>query len=312
MKRIWVHVGLAVSTALVTGAVVSACAHNNASLFIRQVLEPTIPSNGTCIYTADPTQATLNVGTVDLSFTSLTTYSPVILIGNQIIAQANLNEDRAETSRIIVNGAITRITDLAGGDVLAMLNGMCNPASGAKDDAACATGASVVNGTLATPVNPFSTAEASAVDPGTGTTASFATMSVTMVDSATVAILRAYFTNALNMNGAAAFSTSIQLLTYTKIEGTTQGNDPQESNELEFPVTFSYGNLVANLATESGSAVGYCLDTAISVPTTAQTCVYGQDIPVIVGALSDPIIPDCPKPDGGTILSFDAGGGDGG
>jgi hypothetical protein len=312
MKRIWVHVGVTVTTALVMGAIVSACAHNDASLFIRDVLAPTIPSNGACSYTADPTQASISVGAADVSFASLATYSPVFLVGNQIISQANLNENQAETSRIILNGAITRITDLAGGDVVSMLQGMCNPPSGNKDLAACATGQQLGK-TVTIPVNPFSTVEAGAIEPGTGTTASYGTMQVTIVDNATVSLLRSYFTNAINLNGASAFQTEIQLLTYTKVEGSTLGGDPQESNEFEFAVTFGYGNLVSNLATDPTNTYGYCLDTSVAVPTTAQTCVYGQDVSVIVGGLSDPEISACPSAgDASVIISVDSGGGDGG
>jgi hypothetical protein len=312
MKRIWVHVGVTVTTALVMGAIVSACAHNDASLFIRGVLAPTIPSNGSCTFTADPTQAAISVGAADVSFSNLATYSPVFLVGNQIISQANLDENQAETSRIIINGAITRITDLAGGDVVSMLQGMCSPASGAKDLAACATGQQLGK-TVTVPINPFSTVEAGAIEPGTGTTASYGTVQVTIVDNATVSLLRTYFTNAIMMNGASAFQTEIQLLTYTKVEGSTLGTDPQESNEFEFPVTFGYGNLVANLAPEPSNVYGYCLDTAVAVPTTAQTCVYGQDVSVIVGDLSDPNISACPSAgDAGVIISVDSGLGDGG
>jgi hypothetical protein len=311
MKRILLHVGVTVGTALVVGAIVSACAHNDASLFVRGVLAPTIPSNGTCAYTADPTQAAISVGAADLSFNSLATYSPVFLVGNQIISQANVDQDQAETSRIIINGAITRITDLAGGDVISMLQAMCSPPSGSKDLAACATG-QALGKSVTVPINPFSTVEAGAIEPGTGTTASYGTVQVTIVDNATVSLLRTYFTNAIMMNGASAFQTQIQLLTYTKVEGSTLGGDPQESNEFEFPVTFGYGNLVANLDTDPSNVYGYCLDTGIAVPTTAQTCVYGQDVSVIVGGLSDPNISACPSADAGVVITVDSGLGDGG
>jgi hypothetical protein len=307
-RRFWVHLGVTVSTALVTGAIVSACAHNDASLFIRQVLAPTIPANGTCSYTADPTQNSISVGAADLSFASLSTYSPVFLVGNQIISQANVDQDQAETSRIIINGAITRITDLAGGNVISLLQGMCSgAATGTKDDAACTTGQQLGK-TLAAPINPFSTVEAGAIEPGTGTTASYGTIQVTIVDSGTIDLLRAYFVNSIALNGAAAFQTSIQLLTYTKVEGSTLGGDPQESNEFEFPVTLTYGGLVQNLVSDPLSAAGVCLDTEVTVPTTAQTCVLGQDVGVIVGAVSDPAIADCPLPADGGVVTVDAAG----
>lgn len=294
MKRIWMKAGVTVGIALTTGAIVAACAHNDASIFIRQVFLPVIPSNGECAYTADVSQASESTGMADVSFPSLSTYSPEVLVGNQIVPQANQQSLVAETSRVFINGAITRITDLDGNtSLLPMLERMYQ----AGDLAAQATGRAIQAGTLAAPINPFSTVEATSIQPGTGTSPSYAVMSLTMVDSATMNILRYYFTQALQLNGGAAFSTSIQLLTYSKVEGTTQGGDPVESNEYEFAVTFTYGGLVSNLATDPTSALGYCLYPE-TVPSTAQACVPGQDAPIIVGAMNG--VPMC-------IVSADAG-----
>ena len=197
----WVTVGIA----LTTGAIVAACAHNDASIFIRQVFLPVIPSNGECAYTADVSQASESTGMADVSFPSLSTYSPEVLVGNQIVPQANQQSLVAETSRVFINGAITRITDLDGNtSLLPMLERMYQ----AGDLAAQATGRAIQAGTLAAPINPFSTVEATSIEPGTGTSPSYAVMSLTMVDSATMNILRYYFTQALQLNGGAAFSTS--------------------------------------------------------------------------------------------------------
>jgi len=302
MKRILVKVGVAGAAAVFGGAVVSACAHNDATIFISQVFAPSTPTNGTCTFTADPTQPTLSVGTADLSF-NIESYTPEILVGNQLVTQANVNTLQAETSRVNITGAITRYTSLAGGDVISLLQSMCS----ANDAAACATGRQL-GSSLTVPSNPFSTAEATVLEPSSGGIASYSGMSVTMVDPDTVAILRAYFLNAIQANGSAAFSNGIQLLTYTKVEGVTLGNDSEESGEFEFPVNFCYGCLVANLALDPNSAVGYCLDTAIAVPTTAQTCVPGQDVSTIVGELGE--VADCPMPkDGGAAAIVDSGGG---
>jgi hypothetical protein len=300
MKRFLWKVGVATGTSLFMGAVISACAHNDASIFIRQVFLPVIPSNGECTFTADPTQAAESVGAADVSFANLRTYSPEVLIGNQIISQGNADMEQAETSRVFVYGAITRITDLAGDDLQALFLGM-----GMGGDTAAQSTYNAVwgpNPTITPPINPFSTVEASAIDPATGATATYAVLGLTMVDGQTVAIIRNYF-ETLITNGdlATALGNSIQLLTYTKIEGTTEGGDSEESNDFEFPVTFSYGGLVSNLISDPASVDGFCLDVAITLPSTAQTCVYGQDIPVIVGSLNG--VPDC------VIAVADAGGG---
>ncbi len=305
MKRIWLKVGVTVGSALTTGALVAACAHNDASIFIRQVFAPVVPSNNECAYTADVSQTTESTGMADLSFPDLSTYTPVVLVGNQILSQASANAEQAETSRVFINGAITRITDLDGNtSLLPMLAKMYQ----AGDVAAQATGRALQAGTLSTPINPFSTVETASIEPGSGTTPSFASMSLTMVDSATVSVLRYYFTQALLLNGAAAFSTSIQLLTYTKVEGSTQGGDPVESNEYEFPVTFTYGGLVSNLWVDTTSAVGYCLYPE-TVPQQLQTCVPGQDAAIVVGAMPD--VPKCiVSADAGTVADSGLGGGD--
>jgi hypothetical protein len=305
MKRIWMNVGVTVGTTLIAGAIVASCAHNDASIFVRQVFLPSIPSNGECSYTADVSQASESTGMADVSFANLSTYTPEVLVGNQILQQANANQLQAETSRVIVNGAITRITDLDGNtSLLPMLLKMY----AAGDLAAQATGKALQAGTITTPINPFSTVESTAIEPGSGTSPSYAVMSLTMVDSATVGVLRYYFTQALQLNGAAAFTTSIQLLTYTKVEGTTLGGDPVESNEFEFPVTFTYGGLVANLASDPTSAVGYCLYPEV-LPTSAQTCVPGQDVAIIVSALQG--VSRClVSTDAGVIADAGQGGGD--
>ena len=308
MKRIWVQVGVSVSTAVAAGAIVSACAHNDASIFIRQVMAPTIPQAGTCLFTADPTQPSLSVGQADVSFPGLASYTPEILVGNQIIQQANMNAVQAETSRVFIHGAITRYTDLTGGTILDLLSNMCGQGSG--DAAACATG-KAIGGTLAAPHNPFSTFEASSVEPANGPTPSYSVMGVTMIDGATVDILRSYFEASIAVNGAAAYSTQIQLISYTKVEGITQGGDSIESNEFVFPITFSYGALIANPLVPDPAVpnVFACL-APVAVPLVQQTCVYGEDGAAIVGQVvvnvpqsSGPPVPTLVPPCG----SADAG-----
>jgi hypothetical protein len=292
MYRIFVRAGVTVGAVLFTGAMMSACAHNNASIFIRQVFAPVIPTNGLCTYTADTTEASISSGLVDLSYTNVDNYTPEVLVGNQIVAQGNANALQAETSRVIVNGAITRITDLDGNTSLVpMFSAMCKKG----DAAACTVGKALDGGGITAPQNPFSTVETTAIEPASASTASYATLALTMVDATTISILRQYFEDAVTMDAAGtAFTNSVQLLTYTEVVGSDLGNDTLESNEFEFAVTFTYGQLVENLATDSAVAGGYCIDSAIAVPMTAQVCVPGQDAPAIIGAGSIPNVPTCP------------------
>jgi hypothetical protein len=301
-------IGATLGASLITGSIVSACAHNDASVFLRQVFEPSIPSNGTCSFTADPTQASISSGTVDLSFSDVTTYTPEVLVANQIIAQGNVNQEQAETSTVIISGAITRITDLDGNTSLVPL---LAARSKQGDNAAKLTGEALQNGTITAPINPFSTVEEVTIAPASGATASYGVLALTMVDGATIAVLREYFTNALTMNAMndmPGLPEPIQLLTYTKVEGKTIGGDSVESNTFEFAVTFTYGGLVSNLASDSASPSGFCVDTTIKVPTSAQTCLPGQDVPIIVGGV--PGLPTCLLgADGGAASDTDASAG---
>jgi hypothetical protein len=250
-------------------------------VFVSQVLMPVTPEDGTCVYSADVNAAFLATGTVDVSFPDVTTYTPTLLVGDDGASQPS---QQAASARVTLQGAVTRITDLQGNtSLLPLLAGMCQ--SGAGDDAACTTGKALQAGTLATPVNPFATAETAPLPLPSGSTPSYTAIGVTIVDGATIDVLRSYFRNALETNGAGALQTSIQLLTYTKVQGTTLGGSAVESGEFEFPVTFTYGGLVSNLEADLTSPVGYCLASFV-VPSAPQTCVAGQDIPAIVSALA--------------------------
>jgi hypothetical protein len=288
-------------------------------LEIVEVLAPTTPANGTCSYTADPNQASLTSGTADVAYGSLTTYTPVVLVEN--LDASSSQAEQAETNRAIPTRATTKVTDLAGGTVVSLLQSMCSgAATGAHDEAACATGQQLGHA-LAVPTDPFSTvegapsnADASIGDgePGTGTSVesegAYQTLSLTLLDADTIALLRAYFMNAVALNGASAFQTKIQLLTYTVLQGSTLGGPQVTSNEFAFPVTVTFGSLVSNLKPDPLAAAGVCLDTS-NVPTTAQTCVDGQDAPAAAASLMDPAVPDCPVADGGapTPVGNDAG-----
>ncbi len=313
MKRIWKNLGVTLGTVFFTGAIVSACAHNDSSVFIRQVFAPGTISNGLCTYSADITQASLSFGIADVAFPELPDVTEPVLVGNQISSQADPNAEQTETSRVTINGAITRITDLAGDTSLeTMFATMCDGGKG--DEAACMTGRALVDNSIATPVNPFSTVETTAIEPSTSGTPQYSVLGLTLVDGATIDVMRSYFVNLLTINKAKgisnpAFTTTISLISYTKVEGVTSGGDPVESNEFEFPVNFVYGQLVLNgFYADSASPVGVCLASAKSSPT----CVDGQDLPAsateVVGT------PDCPAgTDGGTGIpatpTADGGGG---
>lgn len=152
MKRLWNGI---VAAACVGGVVVvSACSHDDSSIFIRQVMAPQGSTAGTvCSYKADPTQPGLFTGTVDVAF--LASYRPVVLVGNQLISQQAASSFKTETSRVTLQGATVTVTD--------------------------------TNGTQLTS---FSTYASGFVDPSSGTDPGWGLLEVTMIDPKTIDALR--------------------------------------------------------------------------------------------------------------------------
>ena len=128
MKRIWGHVLSVSLAAIAVGALAPACAENDQSIFIRNVLAPsTNRTNGTCVYTDDPQQAALFEGLVDLGVRD--NYYAVVLVGNQMIPRGDPANTRAESNRVHLNGAIVRVTEPNG----ALINEFTSLASGLAD-----------------------------------------------------------------------------------------------------------------------------------------------------------------------------------
>ncbi|MGD0677988.1 MAG: hypothetical protein ABSC94_21450 [Polyangiaceae bacterium] len=149
MNRVSKHVlaGLAIGGGC--GIAVSACAHDDSTLFIYDVEAPQYVSAGTtCSFQSDPTQPYIESGTLDLDF--LTEYNPTYLVGNQLVAQSNPSALATETSFITLQKAVVRITD--------------------------------VEGKL---LNTFTSSAAATIAPASGTTPSYAAISATTIDSQT-------------------------------------------------------------------------------------------------------------------------------
>jgi hypothetical protein len=113
MKRIFGHVvsllvvGLAVSSAL------PACATNDQSIFISKALAPALTrTNGFCSYTNDPSQPSLFQATLDIGVAD--NYFAILLVGNQLIPRSDPQNNRAESNRVHINGAIVRVTETDG------------------------------------------------------------------------------------------------------------------------------------------------------------------------------------------------------
>ena len=131
MKRIWGHVVSVVVVGMAAAAAVPACATNDQTIFIRSALAPSINRQmGGCIYTNDPTQASLFEAKADLGVTD--SYTTVLLVGNQMIPRNDQLDNRAESNRVHINGAIVRVTEADGTlirEFTSLATGFADPAS---------------------------------------------------------------------------------------------------------------------------------------------------------------------------------------
>ncbi len=138
-------VGLLIAGA--AGAVAPACAHDDSTLFIRDVIVPAPVAVGQeCTYTSDPTQLSIVSGTLDIGLRG--EYIAEFLVGNQMVPQGNPNTPATETSFIKVEGAVVRVTTAGG-----------------------------------TPLDNFTTLAGTTINPSVGTSPSYAPVGVTIVDS---------------------------------------------------------------------------------------------------------------------------------
>jgi hypothetical protein len=153
MKRILGHVVSLLVVGLAVSAALPACATNDQTIFIRNALAPAITrTNGICTYTNDPAQPALFQATVDLGVTD--SYFAILLVGNQLIPRSDPQNNRAESNRVHINGAIVRVTE--------------------------------TDGTL---IREFTSLATGFADPGNNNAAEFGTIGVTGIDAPTKDIL---------------------------------------------------------------------------------------------------------------------------
>lgn len=154
MKPAWGNVLTGASLLAVTGvAGITACVHDDSTIFVSQVLAPPLVTAGmACTFTADPTQPSISSGVLDAALTQ--TYSPMFLVGNQLVPRGNPNQPDTETSFVRIDGVVVRILD-SGGNQL----------------------------------NTFTRLAAGTIPPSSGTTPGYAAMQVTILDEGTVGSL---------------------------------------------------------------------------------------------------------------------------
>lgn len=113
MKRIRGHVASVFVAGLAVSAVVPACADNDQTIYIRSILAPAVQrSGGACTYTDDPAQPSLASATLDVALSD--SYFAWLLVGNQLVARGDPQNNRAESNRVHVNGGVVRVKDTSG------------------------------------------------------------------------------------------------------------------------------------------------------------------------------------------------------
>jgi hypothetical protein len=159
MKRILGHVASIVAVGLAVSAALPACATNDETIFIRGALAPSSQRvNGGCVYSNDPQQTQLFQGTFDVGLSD--NYFTVLIVGNQLIPRGDPTNNRAESNRAHITGAIVRVTE--------------------------------PDGTL---INEFTSYAVGFADPASSSTPGFATIGVTTIDAPTSAKLKPKLTN---------------------------------------------------------------------------------------------------------------------
>jgi hypothetical protein len=133
---------------------VSSCAHDDSTIFVKQVLaEPLVTNGQVCTFTSDPTQPYVTHGILDTAIRS--DYEAEFLVGNQMVPRGDPSAPRTETSYVNIQGAVVTITT-AGGMQLAS----------------------------------YTTLAAATIPPSNGTSPSYAPIDVTIIDSMTVGALQ--------------------------------------------------------------------------------------------------------------------------
>ena len=245
MTRFWGRAGGALIVTAIATVWAPGCAHNDSTLFVLDVLAPQSVAQGTkCLFTSDPTQPYLASGILDVALRS--SYTGYFLVGNQMLSQVSTSAPRTETSYVNVQGAYVTVRDLSGNFL-----------------------------------NQFTVDAAATIAPASGATPSYEAIGVTIVDSATAALV--------------APGTVVSAVRFF---GKTLGGQSVESEEFHFPVEICDQCLIYFSPSDVNSA--FKAPNCVGTGTTPMTepCLPGQDWPLdcafckgVVAACDPPRIP---------------------
>lgn len=109
MAASWWKLALALGTAGAFVALIPSCADNTESIFIRQMQADIAPA---CTVNSDPTALVIYRGVMDVGIT--TSYTAFPLVGNQLIARGDAKTNRAESNRVMIQGAEVQLRNSDG------------------------------------------------------------------------------------------------------------------------------------------------------------------------------------------------------
>ncbi len=247
MNRLWAHIWAASFSTCLGGIFLPACAHDDATLYIAQVVFPPSPTNQLgCLYqTPNTTTPGEFSGAFDVGLSSA--YSPVVLVGNQLVSRGDVAQVRVETNRVQLRGAVVRVTDSQGNQI-----------------------------------STFTSLTEGVVDPSTGTTPGVTQAALTVVDPATADILRKQLPNRsarktiltfFKVFGQTLGGTYVESGEYQHVVNVCSGCLVVFPSEAIDPAQKTPDKPV-------NCELGFPVGTQISATTIALPCVMGQDQPI--------------------------------
>jgi hypothetical protein len=247
MNRLWAHIWAASFFTCLGGMFLPACAHDDSTLFVQQVVFPPTPTNQLgCLYQAPNTTTPGEFsGALDVGLAS--SYSPIVIIGNQLVPRGDATQARTETNRVQLRGAVVRVTNSQGDQI-----------------------------------STFTSLTEGVVDPSTGQTPGITQAALTIVDPATANALRATLTNrAARQTILTFFKVFGQTLGGTYVESGEFQHVINVCNGclLTFP-SDAVDQKFVTPTDPTNCEAGFPVGTQLSGATIALPCVTGQDQPI--------------------------------
>jgi hypothetical protein len=241
MAASWVKLATAVGIASALCSLIPSCADNNQTIFVRQVQQLRAPE---CTVTSDATAFVASTGFVDVGLASNYVIFP--LVGSQLLARGDARQSKAESNRVVIQGAEITLVAPDTGQPLA----------------------------LAGVSNPYTVIATGTIDPSASSNASYGVTEVEILPPSVVALQR----QALAAGG---IGTSTTIHAKMRIFGKTLGNTEVETEDFTYPINVCYGCGVfvpADAVEPTVSGARNCRGGTTGGTTTTRTvCKVGQD-----------------------------------